>query len=99
QPGSQTGESPPSRVATESSRDGGGTAIPIGRAGPAARGLARAAMRLDAPALRDIIEMSIAGHGVVRAWEDVIMPVLIGIGERYEATLKFVEVEHLLSRS
>ena len=31
-------------------RDGGGLAIPVGRAGPAARGLARAAMRLDAPA-------------------------------------------------
>ena len=80
-------------------RDGGGHTIPIGRAGPAARGLARAAIRLDAPALRDIIEMTIANRGVVRAWEEVIMPVLIGVGERYEATLRYVEVEHLLSRS
>ncbi len=80
-------------------RDGGGHAIPIGRAGPAARGLARAAIRLDAPALRDIIEMTIANRGVVRAWDEVIMPVLIGVGERYETTLRYVEVEHLLSRS
>ncbi len=80
-------------------RDGGGHTISIGRAGPAARGLARAAIRLDAPALRDIIEMTIANRGVVRAWEEVIMPVLIGVGERYEATLRYVEVEHLLSRS
>ena len=80
-------------------RDGGGHTIPIGRAGPAARGLARAAIRLDAPALRDIIEMTIANRGVVRAWDEVIMPVLIGVGERYEATLRYVEVEHLLSRS
>lgn len=80
-------------------RDGGGHTIAIGRAGPAARGLARAAMRLDAPALRDIIEMTIANRGVVRAWDEVIMPVLIGVGERYEATLRYVEVEHLLSRS
>lgn len=80
-------------------RDGGGHTIPIGRAGPAARGLARAAIRLDAPALRDIIEMTIANRGVVRAWDEVIMPVLIGVGERYEATLRYIEVEHLLSRS
>ena len=46
-------------------RDGGGHAIRTGRAGPAARGLARAAMRLDAPALRDILEMTIADRGVI----------------------------------
>jgi hypothetical protein len=81
------------------SRDGGGQAIPLGRAGPAARGLARAAMRRDAPAQRDHLEMTIADHGVVTAWEQVIMPVLIGIGERYESTRRFIEVEHLVSRT
>jgi DNA-binding transcriptional MerR regulator len=80
-------------------RDGGGHTIPVGRAGPAARGLARAAMRLDAAGLRDQIEMIIAGRGVIRAWEEVILPVLTGIGERFEATQKYIEVEHLLSRS
>jgi hypothetical protein len=99
QPGSSTDELWSARIPAEATRDGGGTAIPLGRAGPAARGLARAAMHMDAPALRDIIEVSIAGHGVVRAWEDVMLPVLVGIGERYQATLKFIEVEHLLSRS
>lgn len=79
-------------------RDGGGTAIPVGRAGPAARGLARAAMRLDAPALREILQYEIAGRGVIDAWEQVIMPVLLGIGERYEATRRFIDVEHLTSR-
>ena len=82
-----------------SGRDGGGHTIPIGRAGHAARGLARAAMRLDGPALRDMLETTLANHGVVRAWTDVIMPVLLGIGARYAETQKFVEVEHLLSRS
>jgi MerR family transcriptional regulator, light-induced transcriptional regulator len=80
-------------------RDGGGHTIPVGRAGPAARGLARAAMRLDGAGLRDQIELIIAGRGVIRAWEEVILPVLTGIGERYEATQRYVEVEHLLSRS
>jgi len=79
-------------------RDGGGHAIPTGRAGPAARGLARAAMRLDGPALRDILEMTVTDRGVVATWEEVIMPVLIGVGERYAATKRFIEVEHLLSR-
>ena len=79
-------------------RDGGGHAIRTGRAGPAARGLARAAMRLDGPALRDILEMTITDRGVIGAWEEVIMPVLIGVGERYAATKRFIEVEHILSR-
>jgi MerR family transcriptional regulator, light-induced transcriptional regulator len=83
----------------EGSRDGGGHAIAVGRAGPAARGLARAAMRLDGPALRDILEVTLATRGVIEAWNDVIMPVLIGIGARYQETRRFVEVEHLLSRS
>ncbi|SNY63730.1 MerR family transcriptional regulator [Paractinoplanes atraurantiacus] len=82
-----------------SHRDGGGQAIPLGAASPAARGLARAAMRLDAPAMRDILEVAIAQDGVVEAWNHVAMPVLIGIGERYEATRRFVEVEHLISRT
>jgi DNA-binding transcriptional MerR regulator len=80
-------------------RDGGGHAIAVGRAGPAARGLARAAMRLDGPALRDILELTVAGHGVITAWDEVILPVLVGIGERYQATDRFIEVEHLVSRS
>jgi nucleotide-binding universal stress UspA family protein len=56
-------------------------------------------MRLDGPAMRDILEMAVAAHGVVGAWNQVIMPVLIGVGERYQATLRFVEVEHLISRT
>ena len=85
-------------VSTDGGRDGGGQSIAVGRAGPAARGLARAAMRLDAPAQRDILEMAVSSHGVVAAWDQVILPVLIGIGERYAATHRFVEVEHLISR-
>jgi hypothetical protein len=79
---------------------GGGQTIALGpRADPAARGLARAAMRLDAPSMRYILESAVTHRGVLSAWTKVVMPVLIGIGERYEATERFVEVEHLLSRS
>jgi MerR family transcriptional regulator, light-induced transcriptional regulator len=86
-------------LVTLTGRDGGGNTIRTGRAGPAARGVARAAMRLDAAALRTTLEMTVAEHGVVAAWNDVIMPVLIGVGDRYEATMRFIEVEHLLSRT
>ncbi|WP_342668300.1 B12-binding domain-containing protein [Actinoplanes subtropicus] len=79
-------------------RDGGGRAIPVGHVTPAARGLARAAMRLDAPVMRAILENEVAEHGVVTAWDDVAIPVLVRIGERYQATQRFVEVEHLISR-
>jgi hypothetical protein len=91
---------PPAPPADEpDARDGGGHTIPVGRAGPTARGLARAAMRLDGQALRDIIEATIAERGVVRTWEEAILPVLVGIGERYAASLRYIEVEHLMSRS
>ncbi|GGM42912.1 transcriptional regulator [Micromonospora sonchi] len=79
-------------------RDGGGTAVPVGRAGPAARGLARAAMRLDAAAISETITRAIATDGVVRTWDLLLRPVLVGIGERHAATAALIEVEHLLSR-
>src|SRR5690242_20771429 len=86
-------------VATPQNRDGGGQAIPLGHATPAARGLARAAMRLDAAVMRTILEDQVAERGVIAAWDDVAVPVLVGIGERYQATKRFVEVEHLISRT
>ncbi|SFF66377.1 B12 binding domain-containing protein [Actinoplanes philippinensis] len=81
-------------------RAGGGQTIALGpRVDPAARGLARAAMRLDGPSMRYILESAVTHRGVISAWTNVMMPVLIGIGERYEATKRFIEVEHLLSRA
>ncbi|GLW34087.1 MerR family transcriptional regulator [Actinoplanes regularis] len=64
----------------------------------AARGLAGAAMRLDAQVMRDILGSVVRERGVVPAWTEVMAPVLIGIGNRYQSTQRFVEVEHLLSR-
>ncbi|RKR89027.1 B12 binding protein [Micromonospora pisi] len=79
-------------------RDGGGRAIPVATAGPAARGLARAAMRLDAAAMCETIERAIAAEGVVAVWDGMLRPVLAGLGERHAATAHLIEVEHLLSR-
>ncbi|WP_030491414.1 MerR family transcriptional regulator [Micromonospora chokoriensis] len=79
-------------------RDGGGGTIPVGRAGPAARGLARAAMRLDAAAISETIAHALAAGGVVATWDGLLRPVLAGIGERHAATAGLIEVEHLVSR-
>lgn len=80
-------------------RGGGGAAIAVGRAGASARGLARAAMRLDPIAMREIIERSVDARGVVDAWDEVIRPVLCGVGDRHAATSALIEVEHLVSRT
>lgn len=55
-------------------------------------------MHLDAPAMRDVLDLAIGEYGVIGAWDQVMMPVLVGIGDRYQATRRFIEVEHLVSR-
>ncbi|MCI4063633.1 MerR family transcriptional regulator [Micromonospora sp. R77] len=79
-------------------RDGGGLTIPVGRAGPVARGLARAAMRLDSVAIGETIAHALATDGVVATWDGLLRPVLTGIGERHVTTGGLIEVEHLVSR-
>ncbi|MEU5562904.1 MerR family transcriptional regulator [Micromonospora musae] len=88
----------PGRAGPTPARDGGGQTIPVGRAGPAARGLARAAMRLDSVAVGDAIARTLTDHGVVHTWDSLLRPVLVGVGERHAATSALVDVEHLLSR-
>jgi hypothetical protein len=89
----------PARPAPPIGRHGGGYAIPLGRVTPAARGLARAAVRLDGPTMRDLLQRSVDERGVVGTWEAVVAPVLIGIGTRHANTAALVEVEHLVSRT
>jgi DNA-binding transcriptional MerR regulator len=64
---------------------------------PSVRGLERAALRLDAPAVRQLVSHAVRRLGVVAAWDDVLRPVLTWIGDRHAATGGLVEVEHLLS--
>lgn len=80
------------------SRAGGGHTIPVGRAQPAARGLAQAAMRLDSDAIGDLLRQSLQDSGVVATWNRLLVPVLTGVGVRQASTNRLIEVEHLLSR-
>ncbi|MFF9088417.1 MerR family transcriptional regulator [Streptomyces sp. NPDC014991] len=62
------------------------------------RGLARAAVRLDAAAVEERLEAAVDRYGVVAAWQDVMLPTLHAVGRRWESSGdRYVEVEHLLS--
>jgi DNA-binding transcriptional MerR regulator len=78
-------------------RAGGGHVVPLRDASPAARGLARAAMALDAQTCAELLDSSLARRGVLVSWQDMVLPVLGGLGERWRATGRGVEIEHLLS--
>ncbi|WP_030256076.1 MerR family transcriptional regulator [Streptomyces violens] len=63
------------------------------------RGLIRAATRLDAPAVSHRLTSLIDAHGLVTAWEQVMVPTLHAVGRKWETTSsdRYVEAEHLLS--
>jgi DNA-binding transcriptional MerR regulator len=84
-------------AARERPRGAGGRVLPLPGADAAARGLSRAAMALDATAVTAIVREEVARRGVVAAWEEVLRPVLVAVGERWAVTGEGVEVEHLLS--
>ncbi|MFJ3222322.1 MerR family transcriptional regulator [Streptomyces sp. NPDC086783] len=73
-------------------------ALPLGNARQECRGLARAAVRLDAPAVEQQLASLVELHGVVATWEDVMVPTLHAVGRKWESSGdRYVEVEHLLS--
>ncbi len=77
----------------------GGRVLALGSASQRARGLARAAMSMDAQACLHAARDAVERLGVVEAWETVLVPVLVAAGRRWEITGEGVEIEHLLSES
>jgi DNA-binding transcriptional MerR regulator len=62
------------------------------------RGLARAAVRLDAPAVEEQLDAAVARHGLTVAWQEVMVPTLHAVGRKWATSGdRYVEVEHLLS--
>lgn len=86
-------------LAASSSRHGGGHVVAIPGGTPAARGLARAAVSLDSGACESIISETLSRRGVVWTWDHLLVPVLIGVGQRWEQTGTGIEVEHVLSEA
>ncbi len=72
-------------------------ASPIPGADELVRRLDRAASSLSSEDVLDCLRQLLPEHGVVRAWEQVLVPVLVAAGARWERTGEGVEVEHLLS--
>lgn len=72
-------------------------AIPGGTA--AARGLARAAVRLDEIGVEDLVVGSLGELGTLCTWDEVVRPVLVAAGEHWERTGSGIEVEHLLTQA
>ncbi|MCF6525167.1 B12-binding domain-containing protein, partial [Streptomyces sp. JJ36] len=73
-------------------------ALPLGAVRRECRGLARAAVRLDAPAVDDAIAAALAEYGLIEAWNEVMMPALRAVGRKWATEgERYVEVEHLLS--
>lgn len=76
---------------------GGGRVLALPGGSAATRGLARAAMALDDHACRHLVQSALEAVGVVRAWQELLVPVLTTVGERWAETGEGIEVEHLLS--
>ncbi|WP_371483838.1 MerR family transcriptional regulator [Kitasatospora sp. NBC_00315] len=93
-PGEQdsTGREPGGR------ESGGSAALPLGTVRPECRGLARAAVRLDAGAVERILQDAVRELGLITAWDEVMMPALRAAGRKWASEgERYVEVEHLLS--
>lgn len=59
--------------------------------------LYRAAFALDAAFVEEAIRTEVEKSGIVSAWQDVIAPLMLMVGDSWAATGKGIEVEHLLT--
>ena len=78
-------------------RPGGGRVLSMPGAGADARGLARAAQALDPAACTSIICDAVDRWGVVSTWDQLLVPVMVAIGQQWSDTGGSVEIEHALS--
>ncbi|GAA4713686.1 MerR family transcriptional regulator [Pseudonocardia yuanmonensis] len=77
----------------------GGRVLRLPGASRRARGVGRAALSMDAPAVRRLVDEAIEADGLVRTWDDVVRPVLCAVAERWESTGAGVEIEHMVSEA
>ncbi|WP_410479328.1 MerR family transcriptional regulator [Pseudonocardia sp. H11422] len=77
----------------------GGRVLRLPGSGRRARGVGRAALAMDAAAVRRLLIEGIATDGLSATWEEVIAPVLTAVADRWESTGVGVEIEHLVSEA
>ncbi|MGV9253301.1 MerR family transcriptional regulator [Streptomyces sp. NPDC003697] len=89
-------EPEPEPAARRPSRAAG--TLPLGDVRQECRGLARAAVRLDAPAVEERLAAAVEEYGLTVAWQEVMVPTLHAVGRKWASSGdRYVEVEHLLS--
>lgn len=86
-------------VAPSSSGGPGGNVLAVPGAGRRARGLARAASRLDEMAVEDGVLSALEEMKGVAVWDEVVRPLLVSAGEQWQHTGTGIEVEHLLTQA
>ena len=77
----------------------GGAVLAVPGAGREARGMARAAARLDEMAVEDSVLDALRERGTLVAWEEILRPVLISAGEHWQRSGAGIEIEHLLTQA
>jgi MerR family transcriptional regulator, light-induced transcriptional regulator len=77
----------------------GGRVLGVPGSDAETRGLARAASQLDLDGAEEVIVAALRSRGVVRAWDELVRPVLDSAGRRWAETGQGVEVEHVLSEA
>ncbi|MCH0565745.1 MULTISPECIES: MerR family transcriptional regulator [unclassified Streptomyces] len=89
---------PSSRRRTPAAGTGPSGPLALGDVRQECRGLARAAVRLDAPVVEELLTAAVEEHGLTVAWQEVMVPTLHAVGRTWESSGdRYVEVEHLLS--
>ncbi|MFG3506882.1 MerR family transcriptional regulator [Streptomyces sp. NPDC047821] len=79
-------------------RSRAGSGLRLGDVRQECKGVARAALRLDAATLERLLASAIEEYGLVTAWTEVIVPTLQAVGRKWESSgERYVEVEHFLS--
>lgn len=78
-------------------RGGHVVALPGGSAN--VRGLARAAFGLDADSCRSIMADTLDRRGLVWTWDQLVTPVLISVGQKWEQSGGAIDVEHVLTET
>lgn len=90
-------QSPPVEPPARDRSKASGT-LPLGDVRQECRGLARAAVRMDAPAVEEQLAAAVRQYGVAVAWQEVMVPTLHAVGRKWASSGdRYVEVEHLLS--
>ncbi|MFF4055075.1 MerR family transcriptional regulator [Streptomyces sp. NPDC001668] len=88
----------PQRAPETPTRSRAAGTLPLGDVRQECRGLARAAVRLDAPAVEEQLTAAVETHGLAVAWQEVMVPTLHAVGRKWASSGdRYVEVEHLLS--